>query len=65
MKYKFKHRKFHYFDAFNRLLDSLVKNGFKIECCGLIDAKPMMMTKSEKETFLTTLDKVKIAKFTV
>ena len=59
MKYKFKHRKLHYYDAFNRLLNAIVKSGFKLECCGLIDAEPMKMTESEKETFLVTLDKAK------
>ena len=62
MKRKFKHRKLHYYDAFdrlfNRLLKTLVKSGCNIECCGLIDCKPML-SESEKETFLATLDKAK------
>ena len=51
-KYHFKHRGHR--DWFTYLLDNL----FKIECSGLIDCKPMM-TESEKETFLLTLDKAK------
>lgn len=64
MKRKFKHRKVtsYSYRYFNRVFDSLVKSfakaGLSIECSGLIDCKPML-SESEKETFLKTLDKAK------
>ena len=44
MKRKFKHRKVtsYSYECFNRLLDALVKGGFKIECCDLTEYKPMI-----------------------
>lgn len=57
---KFRHRSIQDYNlkCFNKLLDAIIKSGFKIECCGLIGCKPTM-TESEKETFLKTLDRAK------
>lgn len=59
-KYKFRHRNIYNYNikCFNRLLNRLVKKGFKIECCGLIDCKPMM-TETEAKNMLSFIDKAK------
>lgn len=57
MKRKFKHRKVsdYSYRCFNRLLDSLVKSGFKIECCDLTEYKPMI-TKEKEEIYRQRAD---------
>lgn len=48
-KYRFKHRSIQDYNlkCFNKLLDAIIRSGFKIECCGLIDCKPMLPDDSD------------------